>query len=58
MIVLTVMHWVFIRKTLPKWSNQVRVNPGGGIEAPLDDGYSWRKYGQKDILGAKHPRLV
>ncbi|KAM0944494.1 putative transcription factor WRKY family [Dioscorea sansibarensis] len=44
------------RKTLPKWSNQVRVNPGGGIEAPLDDGYSWRKYGQKDILGAKHPR--
>ena len=24
----------------------------------LDDGFSWRKYGQKDILGAKHPRLV
>ncbi|CAN6482749.1 unnamed protein product [Victoria cruziana] len=23
---------------------------------PLDDGYSWRKYGQKDILGAKYPR--
>uniref|UniRef100_A0ACD5UPN5 Uncharacterized protein n=1 Tax=Avena sativa TaxID=4498 RepID=A0ACD5UPN5_AVESA len=23
----------------------------------LDDGFSWRKYGQKDILGAKHPRL-
>ncbi|KAL5204562.1 hypothetical protein ABZP36_009433 [Zizania latifolia] len=22
----------------------------------LDDGFSWRKYGQKDILGAKHPR--
>lgn len=24
----------------------------------LDDGYSWRKYGQKEIPGAKHPRLV
>lgn len=36
----------------------MRVNPGAGIEAPLDDGHSWRKYGQKDILGAKHPRLV
>jgi len=23
---------------------------------PLDDGLSWRKYGQKDILGAKYPR--
>ncbi|KAH7682350.1 WRKY domain-containing protein [Dioscorea alata] len=44
------------RKTLPKWSNQVKVNPGAGIEAPLDDGHSWRKYGQKDILGARHPR--
>ncbi|KAL6655808.1 hypothetical protein ACP70R_006634 [Stipagrostis hirtigluma subsp. patula] len=21
-----------------------------------DDGYSWRKYGRKDVLGAKHPR--
>ena len=24
--------------------------------SPLDDGLSWRKYGQKDILGAKYPR--
>lgn len=24
--------------------------------AALDDGLSWRKYGQKDILGAKYPR--
>ncbi|KAI5004227.1 hypothetical protein ZWY2020_031470 [Hordeum vulgare] len=22
----------------------------------LDDGFSWKKYGQKDILGTKHPR--
>ncbi|KAL8493636.1 hypothetical protein ACS0TY_024716 [Phlomoides rotata] len=22
----------------------------------LDDGYTWRKYGQKDILGARYPR--
>ncbi|KAJ0989320.1 hypothetical protein J5N97_007676 [Dioscorea zingiberensis] len=44
------------RKTLPRWSNQVRVSSGAGAEAPLDDGYSWRKYGQKDILGAVYPR--
>lgn len=44
------------RKTLPRWTRQVRVSPGMGLEGPLDDGFSWRKYGQKDILGAKHPR--
>ncbi|CAL9193475.1 unnamed protein product [Musa hybrid cultivar] len=45
------------RKTLHKWTNQVRLTPGtGGVEGSVDDGYSWRKYGQKDILGAKHPR--
>ncbi|OVA01933.1 DNA-binding WRKY [Macleaya cordata] len=44
------------RKTLPRWTEQVRVCPGTGHEGPLDDGYSWRKYGQKDILGAKYPR--
>ncbi|XP_039143666.1 probable WRKY transcription factor 46 [Dioscorea cayenensis subsp. rotundata] len=43
------------RKSQPKWSNKVRVNPGT-MDAPLDDGHSWRKYGQKDILGAKYPR--
>ncbi|XP_074567832.1 putative WRKY transcription factor 41 [Curcuma longa] len=46
------------RNTLHKWTTQVRLIPGGagGVEGPVDDGYSWRKYGQKDILGAKHPR--
>ncbi|XP_042450438.1 probable WRKY transcription factor 41 [Zingiber officinale] len=46
------------RKTLHKWTTQARLIPGGagGVEGPVDDGYSWRKYGQKDILGAKHPR--
>ncbi|XP_062216907.1 transcription factor WRKY19-like [Phragmites australis] len=42
------------RKTLPKWATQVRVS--AVHVAPLDDGFSWRKYGQKDILGAKYPR--
>lgn len=48
----------FCRKTLHKWTRQVKLTPGaaGGVEGPVDDGYSWRKYGQKDILGAKHPR--
>eukprot|EP00262_Sarcandra_glabra_P012448 TRINITY_DN320_c0_g1_i3.p1 TRINITY_DN320_c0_g1~~TRINITY_DN320_c0_g1_i3.p1 ORF type:complete len:149 (+),score=17.99 TRINITY_DN320_c0_g1_i3:424-870(+) len=44
------------RKTLPKWTEQVRVCSGTGHEGPLEDGFSWRKYGQKDILGAKFPR--
>ncbi|KAM3331425.1 hypothetical protein ACQJBY_027422 [Aegilops geniculata] len=43
------------RKTQPKWSTQVRVNSVEDV-GPLDDGFSWRKYGQKDILGAKYPR--
>jgi hypothetical protein len=28
------------------------------VLSPLDDGFRWRKYRQKDILGAKHPRLA
>lgn len=44
------------RKTLPTWTDQVRVCSETGLEGPHDDGYNWRKYGQKDILGAKYPR--
>ncbi|KAJ6797471.1 putative WRKY transcription factor 41 [Iris pallida] len=44
------------RKMLPKWTSQVRLDSGPGVEGPIDDGYKWRKYGQKDILGAEHPR--
>lgn len=44
------------RKMQPKWSEQVRVSSGTSLEGPPDDGNSWRKYGQKDILGAKYPR--
>ncbi|KOM32407.1 hypothetical protein LR48_Vigan01g196300 [Vigna angularis] len=29
-----------------------------GVEGPLDDGHSWRKYGQKDILGAMYPGAI
>uniref|UniRef100_J3KUW5 WRKY domain-containing protein n=1 Tax=Oryza brachyantha TaxID=4533 RepID=J3KUW5_ORYBR len=48
-------HGVDSRKMLPKWSTQVRVCSVQDV-GPLDDGFSWRKYGQKDILGAKYPR--
>lgn len=44
------------RKMMSTWTEQVKVNSENGLEGPPDDGYSWRKYGQKDILGAKHPR--
>ncbi|KAL6575653.1 WRKY Transcription Factor [Orobanche hederae] len=44
------------RKTSPKWSERVRVRSEIGFEGALNDGYNWRKYGQKDILGAIYPR--
>ncbi|KAK4389192.1 putative WRKY transcription factor 53 [Sesamum angolense] len=44
------------RKWQPIRTQQVRVNSENALEGPGDDGYSWRKYGQKDILGAKYPR--
>ncbi|KAI9096693.1 hypothetical protein K1719_025872 [Acacia pycnantha] len=44
------------RRSMPRWTKQIRVSPGMAVEGTLDDGYSWRKYGQKDILGAKFPR--
>ncbi|KAI4378162.1 hypothetical protein MLD38_015683 [Melastoma candidum] len=44
------------RKAMPRWTNRVRVTHGTAIEGQLDDGHSWRKYGQKDILHAKYPR--
>lgn len=48
-----------IRKDLPKWKRQVGVAAySGGLAEGLEDGCSWRKYGQKEILGAVHPRLV
>ncbi|KAL9141942.1 hypothetical protein ABFS82_14G136300 [Erythranthe guttata] len=39
------------RKNSGRWSEQVNVC---GVE--INDGYYWRKYGQKDILGANYPR--
>lgn len=47
---------IYYRKMLPKWTEKVRISPERGLEGPQDDVYSWRKYGQKDILGAKFPR--
>ncbi|KAM0900251.1 hypothetical protein ACQ4PT_020762 [Festuca glaucescens] len=45
------------RKMMEKGDRRVRVSSaGGGADAREDDGFSWRKYGQKEILGARHPR--
>jgi hypothetical protein len=42
-----------------KGKRQVRMRAAGaGADVPEDDGFSWRKYGQKEILGAQYPRLV
>ncbi|KAK4362971.1 hypothetical protein RND71_018212 [Anisodus tanguticus] len=44
------------KSSTPRWTKQVQIHPGAPIDGTLDDGFNWRKYGQKDILGAKHPR--
>ncbi|KAM3271108.1 hypothetical protein P3S67_029311 [Capsicum chacoense] len=44
------------RKSQLTRTEQVKVSAESGFEGPTDDGYSWRKYGQKHILGAKYPR--
>ncbi|XP_038899647.1 probable WRKY transcription factor 53 [Benincasa hispida] len=44
------------RKVMVKWSEQVKVSSDSAIDGPRCDGFSWRKYGQKDILGSKFPR--
>ncbi|OIV96788.1 hypothetical protein TanjilG_18248 [Lupinus angustifolius] len=44
------------RETLTIWTKTIRVKPGMGVEEPLEDGHSWRKYVQKDILEAVYPR--
>ncbi|XP_076944249.1 putative WRKY transcription factor 53 [Bidens hawaiensis] len=44
------------KSNMEKWKNQVHVKGDMGVEEALDDGFDWRKYGQKDIFGAKHPR--
>ncbi|KAI3822118.1 hypothetical protein L1987_09699 [Smallanthus sonchifolius] len=44
------------RKGSATWEDHVRICSGNGLEDNTDDGFSWRKYGQKDISGAKFPR--
>nr|XP_009768977.1 PREDICTED: probable WRKY transcription factor 53 [Nicotiana sylvestris] len=44
------------KKSKPTWTEQVRVSAESGSEGPIDDGYSWRKYGHKNTFGAKYPR--
>jgi hypothetical protein len=55
---LTNVVFVWCRKgtTTPGVRKQVRVPSVRDYAAALDDGFSWRKYGQKEILGAKYPR--
>ncbi|XP_061997104.1 disease resistance-like protein DSC1 isoform X2 [Rosa rugosa] len=43
-------------KFQPMLTHQVRVTPAMKIEGPFD-GFTWRKYDQKDMPGARYPRL-
>ncbi|XP_076945622.1 uncharacterized protein LOC143616772 [Bidens hawaiensis] len=42
--------------SMVKWKEQVKVHLEIGLEVPPNDGYMWRKYGQKEILNAKYHR--
>ncbi|GMI98452.1 WRKY DNA-binding protein 46, WRKY DNA-BINDING PROTEIN 46 [Hibiscus trionum] len=44
------------RKTSSGWTEQLRLCSAKSLDNPLDDGYCWRKYGQKAILGSNFPR--
>ncbi|KAI3792601.1 hypothetical protein L2E82_06484 [Cichorium intybus] len=44
------------RKFPTPWEDEVRILTENELEGNTNDDYSWRKYGQKDILGAKFPR--
>ncbi|XP_022769552.1 uncharacterized protein LOC111313103 isoform X2 [Durio zibethinus] len=44
------------RKPPSRWTELIRVMPGTRLEGPPDDGFCWRKYGQKEILCANNPR--
>ncbi|CAM6092503.1 unnamed protein product [Calypogeia fissa] len=43
------------RKFMPKYNCKQRASDPGH-DGPPDDGHTWRKYGQKDILGSRNPR--
>nr|GMD57729.1 WRKY transcription factor 55 [Ipomoea batatas] len=30
----------------------------GNVDIPPEDGYTWRKYGQKEILGSRFPSCL
>lgn len=48
--------WCCRKTPEPECTQWMRVSSAAGVEAPADDGFSWRKYGQKEILAAKFPR--
>ncbi|XP_022681211.1 probable WRKY transcription factor 53 [Setaria italica] len=44
------------RESGERTTMMVPVQRTGNTDQPPDDGYTWRKYGQKDILGSRYPR--
>jgi hypothetical protein len=46
------------RESGERMTMMVPVQRTGNTDLPPDDGYTWRKYGQKDILGSRYPRYV
>ncbi|KAJ0513927.1 putative transcription factor WRKY family [Helianthus annuus] len=46
------------RFRIAKAEHKMEVSKRIIVAEDLNDGYSWRKYGQKEILGSKYPRYI
>lgn len=46
----------FRKDDADKRSIRVPAPQMGNTEIPPEDGFTWRKYGQKEILGSRFPR--
>ncbi|XP_062179637.1 WRKY transcription factor WRKY24-like [Phragmites australis] len=45
-----------VSKSVVASSNKSSGNNGGNSNTKLEDGYNWRKYGQKQVKGSENPR--
>lgn len=50
--------WLYRKDEADKIVRRVPAPRMGNLDLPPEDGFTWRKYGQKEILGCKHPRYT
>lgn len=50
--------WLYRKDEADKIVERVPAPQMGNLDLPPEDGFTWRKYGQKEILGCRHPRYI